>query len=106
VAVNGLGARLQLAVYADQLALLLPVDTYFEVLNVCPKKRSKRDKKISFDKTCIHITAGTSDTENINNYIEQIEKLDWVAQVSIASITPDHNIDQLQFSLVLKLVQP
>jgi Tfp pilus assembly protein PilN len=106
VAVNGLGAPSQLAVYADQLALLLPVDTYLESLNLCPKKKSKRDKQISFDKTGIHITAGTSHTKSINNYIEQIEKLDWVAQVSIASITPDHKIDQLQFSLILKLVQP
>jgi len=105
VAVNGLGASSQLAFYADQLALLLPVDTYLESLNVCPKQKSKREKQIRFDKTRIHITAGTSDTENINNYIEQIEKLDWVAQVSIASITPDHKIDQLQFSLILKLVQ-
>ena len=106
VAVNGLGARSQLAVYADQIALLLPTDTYLESLNLCPIQRSKRDKQITFDKTHIHITAVTKNTESINNYIEQIEKSDRVARVSIASITPDHKTEQLQFSLILKLVQP
>lgn len=105
-ALNGLGAQSHLALYADQLALLLPVDTYLESLNVCPMQSSKRDKQVSFDKTSIHIRAGTSNTESINNYIEQIEKLDWVAQVSIESVVPKDETEQLQFSLILKLVKP
>lgn len=104
VAVNGLGVPSEMALYADQLALLLPVDTYFESLNLCPMQKSKRDKQVRFDKTQIHIRARTSHTENINRYIEQIEKLHWVDRVSIESVSPKNKIEQLQFSLILKLI--
>lgn len=104
VAVNGLGVPSEMALYADQLALLLPVDTYFESLQLCPMQKSKRNEQISFDKTRIHVRARTNNTENINKYIEQIEKLDWVDRVSIESVTPKNKIEQLQFSLILKLI--
>ncbi|GEM_PF-5924002 len=102
VVLNGLDMSSQLAFYADQLALLLPVDTYLEFLNLCPKETSRRDKEIRFDKTQIHLSGTTRNTKNINAYIAQIEKLDWVTEVAIESIIPKHP-KQWEFSLILKL---
>lgn len=101
--VNSLTRSSLMAYRADRLALLLPSDTFFESLEVSPKKKTKKLEPLDFASNTIRLMARTSSAQNIELYIDQIEKLSWIEQVTIESVSPMSKTEQLQFTLILSL---
>ena len=100
---NALAQPSLMAYRADQLALLLPTNTYLIALEYAPKMKAKKSKETIFKSNTIQLTGKTNKSIHIESYIKQIEKLEWIERVALESVVPIEKTAQLQFSLNIRI---
>lgn len=104
VHLNALNKPSLMAYRADQLALLLPVSTYFTSLELLPAKNGDK-KDVDFISDEIRIEARTEKAAHIELYIKQIQKLYWVNKVTLQKIETLDKTHELLFHIVIKVNQ-
>lgn len=84
----------------DQIGSSIPSTIQLEEIQVYPlEKKLKRNEKPEFQRKSIKIAGKTKSSENIDNWINKLNQLEWVDNVAILSFTTNEDKNTSFFEL-------
>lgn len=89
---TGLLMQSRLSFYADRLAACMPYGVVLNEVNVNPVKKNKlKEQKIEFTRNIILVKGMIKNTTNINTWIKEIKRYNWVKKLNVLSYTKEED---------------
>lgn len=100
IANSGIIRNNYLSTTLDQIGSSIPSTIQLEEIQVYPlEKKLKRNEKPEFHRKSIKIAGKTKSSENIDQWINELNQLDWVDNVAILSFTTNEDKNTSFFEL-------
>ncbi len=94
----GLNNNIKYAFFMDQIASKMPSSIILGNMSFQPQKKTKNNK-LYFEKNKICITGKTKNPTELNYWIKEIEKLEWVIDASLGDYTFQNRENLASFNL-------
>lgn len=103
---NGLLENSRTSFYADRLAESLPASIHWTEVVIHPAKRRQAGEEetiLLFEKKIISITGKCQKSTELNDWMKEIKKKEWIADVGLLNYTQDKRMEEGIFSIQIKL---
>ncbi len=105
---NGMLESSRTSYFGDQLAKDLPASIHWGSLDIHPVKKKKPDDESNFfffENKQIAITGTCQRSIELNNWMKEIKKMDWVKNVVLVSYQQDNAKDDGEFLIEIELIK-
>jgi len=102
---SGVARASKISFYVDQVALSIPKSIQLNQLFINPlKKRINKAEDINFTYNVIKITGTVSKSIELNNWVKELKKYEWINEIIIISFIQENSKTAGEFEIEIKII--